>query len=238
MELSIRKSGSDSSSSTVLTDKDVVAVTSNLGAAFFHSCEVLCNGVPYTRPSPYASYVAHLQDILFVNKQNKSQLQQQLYQPDTVLDSFIPSNTGFTARKKLSEGSKRFYCLARICDPLFFNQPRLIIPDTHISITLRRSPAPFVLDGDDPRMVQTPAVAATSSTPAIPATTTLGPGVFPYHLVLESCHLQIKKYTLNPQLARAHAALLSSGKRANFPMRCNDVKVIPVPISTLQVCFY
>lgn len=81
------------------------------------------------------------------------------------------------------------------------------------------------MDGKDPRLVVTDAVAATNSTPAIPAKYTLGPGIFPYELILESCHLEIKKLSLNPQLAKAHAALLASGKRANFPLKCNDLKV-------------
>lgn len=240
MELVVRKtstsgSGESSSVGPDLTDKDLVAVTSNLGAAMFSSVEVLANGIPYIRPSPYVSFVSHIQDLIYVNKANKPQLELQLYHPDTIVDQFVQANTGFTTRRKLCAGSKRFYCVARITDPLFFNQPRFIIPDTHLSITLRRSPAPFVLDGKDSRIIETLAKPATETTPAVPGSSTLGPGIFPYQLILESCHLQIKKFSLNPQLARSHAALLGSGQRANYPLRCNDVKVVPIPISTLQV---
>lgn len=66
MDLVIRKTTGDSSTpnSTDLTDKDIVAATSNLGAAMYNSVEVLANGIPYIRPSPYVSFVSHIQDLL------------------------------------------------------------------------------------------------------------------------------------------------------------------------------
>ena len=214
MELVIKKT-SDTGPIALHGTNDIVAPTHNLGSAMFDNIEVLLNGISYVRPTPYICLVNHIQDLLYINKQNKSQLDLQLFIPDSAIDVFMPSNNGFKTRQSLAAGSKKFYCIARIGDPLFVNQPRLLIPDSHLSITLRRSPGGFVMDGKDPR-------------------TDEKPGPFPYQLLIQNCHLQIKRYTLNPQLTKSHQSLLSAGKKASYPLRSNDIRVVPIPTATLQ----
>lgn len=213
MELVVKKTSD--AGPIALVETDVIAPTNNLGSACFDSIEVLINGTSYVRPTPYISFVNHIQDLFYASRNNKPQLDLQLFIPDTIVDDFVPANTGFSARRKLCALSKKFYCIARIGDPLFVNQNRWLIPDTHLSITMRRSPVGFVLDGTDPRKGDQA-------------------GPYPYMLIIENCHLQIKKCTLNPQLVKAHQALLNSGKKACYPLKYNEIRLVPVPKSTLQ----
>jgi hypothetical protein len=103
-----------------LTVAEDVGPVSNLGAAIFSSAEVLINGVPYIRPSPFQAYVSHIQDLLYVNSPvDKPRLKLQIWYPASTPDSYSNIQTNYVTRRDMAALSKKFYCIARIPDPLF-----------------------------------------------------------------------------------------------------------------------
>lgn len=200
---------------TNLVATDNIAVVNNLAAALFENCEVTVNNTPTVKQNVFYQYKYHLQDMVYLNSPlEKTNLKLQLYYPDNLLNTFSSLNAGFMTRKSICTKSNQFECLVRIADAFCFRQPRLLLPDNHLQITLRRSSAPFCLDGDDPRTNKGDA--------------------FPYRLIIKDCYLNIKRYTLHPDLVKQHQAFLEAGNRANYPLKINDVKMLTIAKDTLQ----
>lgn len=210
VEISVKKADG-----TNLATGTELAVTHNLGQAFFSVANVLLNGSPYSRPNPFAPYIGHFQDLLFENKPVENQkLKLQIFSPDKDAETFTNSNPGWVERSKLCKDSKKISFICRINDPLFYRNDRLLPPDSNLSISLSRSNLEFILEGKDTRSTAT--------------------DTFPYQVKLEACRLHIQKYGLNPQIAKSHTSMLSSGKRINIPLHVNNLKVIAIPKELLH----
>lgn len=207
--------GTEEEPSFNLTDADSVAFINNVGASIFESIYTEVQNVQVCSLPPLMPYLSHFQDLVYRNnKANQQILKLQLFYPDTN-ELNVNSNEGFATRRKLTAGSKSVETFAKICDPLFFNQPKVIPPNIVINLTCRRSAPAFVLTGTDPRR-------------------TVGSEAFPYKYIIENCILYCKKIALNHNLVKQHALLWNSGKKFQYPLRVNTMRVIPLPKDILQ----
>lgn len=199
---------------TDIAATDKIAVVHNLACALFDNVEIMINNVPTIRQSLLYPYKYFLQDIVYMNSPlEKNNLKLQLFYPDDSPNDFGATNFGHKTRASICAESKVFEVLVRIADPFCFRQNRLLLPDNYMSITFRRSPAPFCLDGVDSR---------TNTAEA-----------FPFKIKLMECYLNIKRYVLHQDLVKQHQSMLSKGQRANYPLKVNDIQVVSIPKDTI-----
>lgn len=91
---------------------------------------------------PYCSYIHKL--VTLPQAIKDSELENEIWYPDTTVDSYVAANTGYKARKELIAGSKPFTMVGRLSGGIF-NQIRWLPSGTTVRITLRRSEPEFCL---------------------------------------------------------------------------------------------
>ena len=192
-----------------------VSFMHDVGAGLWESVQCNINGQPFIKSSPLLSYMTYIQDMLYLNSPfEKHKRKLALWYPDSKADTFTTANENREIRKALSAGSKTVEIFSRINNPLFFLNKKLIPPDTSISLEFRRSLPEFILDGVDTRTTPT--------------------AKFPYRVDILRVELHIRKFTLNPLIAKHHSQLLAAGHRCTYPLRHNDLRLIQLPSGTIQ----
>ena len=133
-------------SGEAIEDTDVVAPVNNLAHSLFKDVQVSIGGFKVSGNTETYPYRAYLEGLLNYNKDVKAGVMSvQGWHEDTPgqFHTLTDANAGYAARKKLIS-NKRFSLMARLHFDLA-HQPKLIVGETEINLTLKQSAPSFYL---------------------------------------------------------------------------------------------
>ena len=128
-------------------DSNDFAAPSNL---FFHlmfkNLEIYINGKCISGSQNQYPYIAYINRLLSLPTSVKeAQLQNELWYPNTTVESYEATSVGYKERYDLAKNSQKFTMLGQIVSGLFL-QKRWLGPGTEIRIVLRRNTPHFCID--------------------------------------------------------------------------------------------
>ncbi|CAG7825072.1 unnamed protein product [Allacma fusca] len=148
-------------------------------------------------------------NINFTNKAEveANALRDELWYPNDVPEKFTSADQGLKKRFELSQKSKQFTMLGKLCCNIF-NQPRWFPSGTEIRIILKRLPPEFCLNS---------------------AVETLEPfSGCPYRVELNSAIFYSSRKTISQKILDMHRKKLASGDNCKYPMVDVDMRIFTV----------